>query len=106
MEKRISDERITALVDALQQDETFTKELVKMSPEEAAAALRVRNYDFTTDDLVSFYDEIMKYMGQMNGGGELDEELLENVSGGCMRCFGQGVVIGVLVVAGAVTGAW
>lgn len=87
--------KMQMIADALNENEEFAKEVINMEPKDAAEALKNKGCDVTEGDLVDFVEACKKSMPE---NGELADDDLEAVSGGCKWCFGVGVAIGVAVV--------
>lgn len=88
-------ERIQAIADVLNSNEDFAKEILTLAPAEAAKALAAKGYDFTEAELIEFVEEVKKTMA---ANGELGEDDLENVTGGCKVCLVIGIGLGIAAV--------
>lgn len=88
-------ERIQAIADVLNNNEEYAKEILTLAPAEAAKVLAAKGYDFTEAELIEFVAEVKK---TMSANGELGEDELEAVTGGCNTCFWIGVGIGIAIV--------
>ena len=63
------------------ENEELAKKIVPMQPEEAQKALAENGFDFTIDEIIEAGNELYA-MREQQMSGELDEDDLENVSGG------------------------
>lgn len=90
----MSDNRMEMLAAFLSADADRAKYLLTMNPEDAATVINAAGYDFTTEELVSFGEELRKAVA-MKSEGEVSEEALEDVAGGI------GIVTGSLIALGA-----
>ena len=88
-------ERVQAIADVLNSNEDYAKEILTLSPAEAAKALATKGYDFTVEELIEFVEEVKK---TMSTNGELGEDDLENVTGGCKVCLVIGIGLGIAAV--------
>lgn len=93
----MTDERKEFLIEALQADMDFTKEIIPMGVEEMTKALNSKGYDFTETEIAEMGEIFKKVASQcMKADGEIDEELLEQVVGG-----GKGrAIIGIILFVG------
>ena len=101
----MNQERAEALTQYLTSDPERAKELLAMEPAEALEKINAAGYDFTMEELTAYCDAFKAAVAQ----GELDEDQLENVSGGVvltagmvlglLGCFAGGAAIG--IAAGA-----
>ena len=96
----MTEERSLMIGEALAADVEETKRLLDLTPEEAAAELAKKGYDFTAEELIEFRNELQEAAKLCGGDGELDEEALSSISGGCSKCLQAGlwVVVGVIAV--------
>ena len=97
----MTNERSDLIANVLLEDQEYAKKLFALSPEAAAAELAGKGYDITADELIEFKQELEKTAKLYSENGELDEETLASVSGGCTKCFTAGlwtVAVGVTVV--------
>ena len=80
------------------------KTLLEMELPDAVKCFQEHGYSFTEEELALFADEIRSQVKN----GELDEQDLENVSGGCFGAIALGVAIGggAGIIANWVTGRW
>ena len=79
----MSEERVKNLMDAI--DAYGNNEaLFAMSKEEACEVLNAGGNDFTTDELVEFAQAVQTVSKMKESGGELSEDELSDVSGGCL----------------------
>jgi len=76
----INNERMEALSKYLASDAERLEMLQALSAEEAVAKINADGYDYTTEELIAFEEEMNKMAGQQDG--ELNEESLDNVAGG------------------------
>lgn len=98
----MTDARSIAIADALTADRDAVQKLLAMNPEEAVEEFRKQGYDFTVEELSEFHNELREVSERLGASGELNEEVLSGVSGGCGRCF----VLGALVAGAAILGGW
>ncbi len=91
----IAESRINEIALAMGTDENRIKALVELSPEEAAAELNKQGYNFTTEEIIDFGAYIVN---TTKAKDEVDEEMLEQVSGGSVTAavFVAGVIIGMV----------
>ena len=96
----MTNERIEAITKALTADEAQISNLFAMEPAEAAAKLAENGYNFTADELAEYGKLLDQAKKDAEGAnGELDENALENVSGGAV-----GLVT--VALAGVAVGYW
>lgn len=101
----MTEERANELAEILNADEETAKRLLTMSPEEAAAELRDKGYDFSPEELLEFGEGLNILITAKREQRELTEEELDMVSGGCLKCAAAGAWIayfGFTVVACAI----
>lgn len=84
----LTNERAEKLADFLKSDKERATKLLELSPEEALTVINMAGNDFTIEEIVEFGDQLKK---ASNCNIELDEENLDDVSGGA------GVTLGVCV---------
>ena len=72
--------RIEQLAQVLAANEALARELFSLNAEDAAAKLGEQGYDFTAEELKTFGDRLAALTG--NAEAELDENTLDEVSGG------------------------
>ena len=97
----MTNERSELLANILIADQEYAKKLFAMTPADAAADLAAKGNDFTAEELIEFKQELEKAAKLFGENGELDEEALASVSGGCSKCFQAGlwtVAIGVTAI--------
>ena len=99
----MTEQRSNAIADALTADQETMQRMLEMSAEDAVAEFDRMGYDFTVEELNEFHDELVEAAKHVKADGELDEEALANVSGGCSKCFAAGAAVGVIML---VTGVW
>lgn len=87
-------ERINEISNYLATDLTKTKELLVISPEEAASRLNAEGFSVSADELIA-YGDILKESAAKTG--ELAESDLEQVAGGVGPCFW--ILVGVVGAA-------
>lgn len=75
----LTNERVELLGKFLTDDKERAIKLVAMAPEEAVAQINAAGYDFTVAEIEEFGKNLKKFAGQQ---GELNEEDLNDVSGG------------------------
>lgn len=90
----MTNERTQYIDNVLAQDPDKLKKLLEMSPEEASAVLHDEGIDITAEELVEFLNNIMASLKD----GELNENDLDTVAGGCGGCVKDivGAIWGVL----------
>ena len=99
--------RSTQIADVLLADLEETKKLLALSSEDAASILAKQGYDFTAEELVEFRQELEKTAELYGEDGELNEEALAAVSGGCVKCLQAGLwTIAIGVTAIGVLAPW
>ena len=74
----LSEKRIKEITEAIGTKQDRMVELVDMAPADAAAKLNSEGFQVTADELIEFAD----FAKKSAESGELDEDALENVSGG------------------------
>ncbi len=74
----LSEKRIKEITEAIGTKEDRMTELVEMAPADAASKLTAEGFPVTADELIEFAD----FAKKSATSGELDEDALENVSGG------------------------
>jgi hypothetical protein len=78
-------------------DEEFVKEfLSKETPEEAQALLAEKDIDVSVSDLCKLMDMLIAKVENPDAEAELDDEALEDVSGGSLA------LVGILAAVGAI----
>jgi len=98
-----------ALVKEIFSDEEYVLTLVAMdTPEEVAASLNAKGLPITTEEVIQVRDLLIA-----QGEGELSDEDLEDISGGCgLVAAGIGVlftaltIVGMGVAEGVTRGRW
>ncbi len=73
------------------ENEELAKKIVPMQPEEAQKVLAENGFEFTLDEILEAGKELYAIRNQQLSG-EIDEEDLENVSGG-VSIFVIGIVV-------------
>lgn len=99
----ITKERAELLAKYLMDDKQRLEQLMAMPAEAAAAKINADGYDFSTDELVAFAEELEKQPAQKNG--ELSEDDLDNVTGGGVGAFLLGSIAWYLIEK-ALDNAW
>ncbi len=84
------EERFVKL-DALLEDEVKASEVFSGSKEEARAKLAAMGIEFTDEEFTDFLEGVKL---TLNKGGELNEDDLEQVAGGCSACKSHGQRVG------------
>ncbi len=97
----LTQERADKLTGYLTSDPEHAKELLAMEPEDALKEINGAGYDFTLDELNDYCKAFKLAVSE----GELEEEALEDVSGGIVLtglmvagligCFAAGTAIGI-----------
>ena len=87
----MTEARINEIISAIGTNEARIKTLVEMSPEEASAKLHSEGFDISAEELIEFGRYCAEHGTQ---DIEMDEEQLENVSGGSVTA--AVLLIGVL----------
>ena len=92
-------ERVNEISEFLAKDLGKAKELLALSPEEAAAKISAEGFAVTAADLIAYSDEVRSIAVKE---GELGEGDLENVAGGiaASTIILGGMVVGFLVGKG------
>lgn len=90
----LTQEKANALAEYLNKDEARAQKLAKMEAEDAVKALSADGLEYTADELAEFAEAVEK---SSDAKGELSEEALEGVSGGCWIVIP--IVIGIGVIA-------
>ena len=83
----LSQERIVEIADILGSDEKRIRELLELTPEQAAEKLSSEGKTVKAEELIKFAECMDKLAGT---NGELDEEGLEQVAGGIIRILPLG----------------
>ena len=80
-------------------DKAFAEKVLTMeTPEAVREALLEKDIDLAVEDIIKIKDMLEK---QFNGGEELSEDDLEDVSGGlCSLCLALGIIGAVVSVVG------
>ena len=103
MSKTMSKEELDIMQKKLNKalsDKAFAEKVLAMeTPEEVRAALLEKDIDLDVDDLIEIKDLLVKHF---EGGEELSEDDLEDVSGGsiCAICLALGIIGAVVSVVG------
>ena len=87
----------------LLRDEEYTKQLLQMSPEEASKKLNNDGEEVSPEELIEFKEGIEKIAEMESKQGELMEDELALVSGGCRRCYQAGMLLGAAGTAIAIS---
>ena len=97
----LTNERAEQIANYLTADKERAQALLVLSPEEAATKINASGYDFTADEIQEF-GQNLKAVAK---GGELDENDLDDVSGGVvisaaaagvyLTCVSIGVTLGI-----------
>ena len=90
----LTEARTNQIAEAMAVDTAYAEKLLQMSLEGAVKEFREKGYDFTEDELREFGTNLGKLIEAQKNGGELDENALEDVSGGCWKCAAVGTVVG------------
>lgn len=85
-------ERADALANYLIADNERAKKLLELSPEAAVLEINKDGFDFKTEELQDFGEQLQTLAGVAGENGELDVDALSNVTGG-------------IVISGAVAAA-
>lgn len=99
----MSNENVQKVLEYLNSDEAFAKELLAMHPDQAAAELTQKGVECTADELIQLAEDIKKVMQE---SGELDVAALEGVSGGSKFTFYLGVACGAAVTTAILCAPW
>ena len=78
-------------------DIDFANKVLALEPAEAQKVLAEKGYDFTLDEILAYGEEFNATMAKMKGG-ELSEEDLADVAGGCKWCLAAGIATGIVLV--------
>lgn len=65
-------------------NEDLAMKIIPMEPEEAQKVLAENGFDFTLEEILEAGTELYKMRESMNNGGELSEDDLDDVAGGCI----------------------
>ena len=95
----MTEERAKALTEYLSKDADRTEQLFDMNIEDAVKEINADGYDFTAEELSEFADAMVK-ISDKKDSGELSDEELEDVSGGC------GISLGFWLTIIAIYGWW
>ena len=76
-------ERMAKLAELLEEDASFTEEILQMEPSEAVTVLENKGYDFTVDELTAFGKALVKVCSAKSE--ELSDEELQDVAGGAVN---------------------
>ena len=96
----LTEERTVLLGNYLNENPEKAEKLLSLSVEDATAQINADGFDFTTDEIQEFGDNLKKFA---SSDGELDEDSLANVSGGVittaaatvyLACIGGGWALG------------
>ena len=96
----LTNERAEQIASYLMNNKEYAEELLQLSPEEAVKKMNEEGNDFTAEEIIEF-GENLKTASVKNE--ELDENALEDVSGGsisivaagvCLTCFSAGYLAG------------
>lgn len=90
-------ERAEVLANYLVADNERARTLLALSPDEAVLAINKDGYDFQTEELLDFGDQLQLIAGASGENGELDVDALSNVTGGVVV---SGAVAAALIGAG------
>ena len=92
----INEARINEIAIAMGTNEEQIKAMFELSAEEAAAQFQAKGYDFTAEELEAFAANLKSMVSQSE---ELDENALDNVSGGSVTAcvFLVGVLAGMII---------
>lgn len=96
----MTNDRINEISEYLVKDTNAAKELMEMTPENAASKMIADGFEVTADELIEFGEELKKV--NVNTEGELKENDLENVSGGLLAST---VILGGIAI-GYALGKW
>lgn len=100
-------ERMIKLGELLNEDASFTEEILQKSPEEAVKILEEKGYSYTVEELEAFGNALVSIC---QGGGELTDSELEEVSGGAVNwryVVGKTcVTVGTTILGAAVAAIW
>jgi hypothetical protein len=94
----MTDERVQKLTNYLSNDPDRMLKLFDMEPEKAVAQINADGYDFTVDELKEFAEAMV--MVSEKTEGELDVDVLENVSGGVLTVGTVSCVCAIVRVCG------
>lgn len=80
----MTDERMQLLAEYLSNDPERMERLLAMNTVNAMEAINADGYDFTVDELTAFADQVEMISKKVSKDGELNEEDLNEVSGGIL----------------------
>ena len=98
----MTEARSNQIADVLLSNQEYGEHKLSLSLEEAVAEFEKEGYDFTAEELTEFRQGLVALFEAQKNGGELDEEMLSKVSGGCHKCFVAGEWVAVAIVVSAV----
>ena len=82
----MTEERMEDICKALLTMGDEAKALCEMEPEDAAKRMTENGFSVTAEELVELSEEANKMKQMENGHGELNENELDSVAGGCWAC--------------------
>jgi hypothetical protein len=97
----LTEERAKVLTEFLNAEEGLAKRLLLLEPNEALEEINAFGNDFSLEELNEYGDALKGAFAK----GELDDELLDQVSGGALPAviiFGVGVVSGATAIGGGI----
>jgi hypothetical protein len=97
----MTEARSNEIAEVLLSNREYGEHKLSISLEQAVAEFEKEGYDFTAEELIEFRQGLVTLLEAQKNGGELDEDALSKVSGGCHRCFvaGEWVAVALVVVA-------
>ena len=88
-------------------DTEYATKLLNMSPEDALKDLQSKGYDFTSEDMAEMGAEIQKMIGCIGENGEINEEMLAEITGGGhVGSFFGGIGLGIVAGIAGFMLAW
>ena len=87
------------------QNEELARKVLPLSPEEAQKVLAENGFDFTIDEILDAGNELSKMQERLTSG-ELDEDDLEDVSGGASRFWSWETLKNIFKTVAKMCGPW
>lgn len=89
----MTEARFNQIAYAVAADQSDIKRILQLDIEDAVKEFQTKGYDFTKEELCEFGAQLTKLI-EANQSGELDENALNEVAGGCGYCAAVGAVVG------------
>lgn len=98
----MDEKKMAELNGVLVEDHDFTLQILAMSPEEAVVVLKEKGHDFTVEELLAYRNELTNVIEAVqNKKGELNEDQLDGVVGGCLYRVAAGACVAVTALGGS-----